>query len=114
MQPNNATPKADWNCEVCGVEPAAAAVAVPGMPVTAAYGRACLDANAHPYGLLVANTACIGGYELAAEWWQQMVTDTLRRLNKTQQQFDADVADAAMKVFEQMMAEAEQGRGDGE
>lgn len=114
MQPSDNASKADWTCEVCGTEPATAAVAVPGMPVTVAYGRACLDANAHPYGLLVANTACIGGYELAAEWWQRMVTDTLRHLNKTQQQFDSDVADAAMKVFEQMMAEVERGKSEGE
>lgn len=80
-------------CEVCYAEPAASAVCVPGVPVSMAYGRECLKVNAHPYGILVANTACCGGCEHTASWWHGMVTDTLDHLGIPHEVFYRDVAD---------------------
>jgi hypothetical protein len=65
---------------------------VPGVPYSAAYCGTCLEANAHPYFIVVANTAYIGGLEHAAPWWQDLVRDTLVHLNKTPDEFSADVA----------------------
>lgn len=92
----------ELTCEVCGNEPAVGVAAVPGVPYSAAYGRECLHANAHPYGILIANTAMIvWGYvdgdvddPLAntADWWQQMVRDTLRHLDLSEEDFRREVA----------------------
>lgn len=93
------------DCDVCKKEPAVGVACVPGMPVSVAYGRACLDANAHPYGLLVVNTALVGDYAKSAEWWQEMVDATLTHLGKSREQFDADVAESNAE-FERDMAAA--------
>jgi outer membrane protein TolC len=84
---------------------------MPGVPYSAAYGRECLNANAHPYDMLVANTAMIlSGYPDTADpidvltdtadWWQHMVEDTLVRLRKTREQFNLDVRQAARTMDE--------------
>jgi hypothetical protein len=79
-------------CDVCGVNPQIGVAAIPGVPMSVAYCEECLRANAHPYGIMVINTAMIsGGLEEAAEWWREMVDDTLRHLGKTRAQFDLDV-----------------------
>lgn len=78
-------------CDVCHNEPAVGVAAVPGVPVSMAYGGHCLAANAHPYGILVINTAMCGGYDHTSEWWRQMVDDTLHHLGKDREQFDLDV-----------------------
>jgi len=80
------------SCDVCGERPQVGVAAVPGVPMSVAYCAECLRANAHPYGIVVINTAMAGGYDKAAEWWQQMVDDTIRHLRKTRAQFDLDVA----------------------
>lgn len=91
-------------CDVCEAEPAVGVAAVPGVPMSMAYGRKCLDANAHPRFILVANTAQIGGLEHAAEWWKKMVEDTIVHLNLDRDEFDKDVAEA-IKEFDEFMAE---------
>ncbi len=93
-------------CDVCQGEPAVGVAGVPGLPISVAYGKACLAANAHPYGLLVANTALLGDYAHSADWWQEMVNATLAHLDKTRDQFDADVAESNA-TFEREMAEHE-------
>ena len=66
---------------------------MPFVPISVAYGAKCLAANAHPYWILVINTALAGpSWDLLDEGWQQMITDTLAHLGKTKQVFDADVA----------------------
>lgn len=79
------------SCLVCEMEPAVAVVAIPGLPISVPYGRGCLEANAHPYQLLVANTATIGGIEHAALWWRDMVNDTVTHLRIEPDQFNLDV-----------------------
>jgi len=80
-------------CSVCGNEPAVGVCAVPGVPCSMSYGKACLEANAHPWGILVANTAMLGGMEHAAGWWKEMVESTCKHLGKTREEFDKDVAE---------------------
>lgn len=78
-------------CEVCEVEPAVGVAAMPFIPGSFGYGRACLTANAHPYWMLVRNTALIGGLMEGHEAWSEMVADTLVHLAIDPQRFDYDV-----------------------
>lgn len=78
-------------CEVCQKEKAVGVCCVPGVPYSAAYCKTCLEANAHPYGIVVANTACCGGLEHTCQEWQDLVRGTLVHLNKSPDQFKADV-----------------------
>lgn len=89
-------PEVTLFCEVCGDETAVGVAAVPGVPMSVPYGRACLNANAHPLGILIVNTACCGGLENTNEEWQWMVECTLRHLNKSKAWFVAQV-DQAMR-----------------
>lgn len=80
------------SCDVCGTNESVGVASVPGVAMSVAYCQGCLRANAHPYGVLVANTATLGSYDEAAEWWREMIDDTCRHLGKTREQFDLDVA----------------------
>lgn len=81
-------------CEVCKKNQAVGVACVPGVPYSAAYCKECLEANAHPYFIMVGNTACIGGLEHAHPEWAEMVRCTLVHIGKTQEEFDKDVAEA--------------------
>ena len=81
-------------CEVCEKNEAVGVASVPGVPYSAAYCRECLAADAHPLGIVVANTACIGGMEYAADWWKEIVEHTLEHLKVAREDFDKQVADA--------------------
>lgn len=81
-------------CDVCGKEPAAGVAAVPGVPVSMAYGSNCLAANAHPYWVLVAYTAECGGLRNTVAEWRGMVDDTLVHLEIDPEKFEADVDQA--------------------
>ncbi len=78
-------------CEVCNNEPVVGVYCVPSVPYSAAYGRACLEANAHPWHILVANTACIGGLKNAHVFWKDMVKDTCTHLGKSMEEFEKNV-----------------------
>lgn len=79
-------------CDTCR-EPAVGVASMPGVPASFAYCRQCLHANAHPYGMVVANTAMIGGVGQAAEWWLEIVHATLIRLGKDRMEFERDVTE---------------------
>src|SRR5574337_21580 len=81
-------------CEVCKKNKAVGVCSVPGVRYSAAYCRQCLEADAHPYFIMVANTACCGGLEHTCEEWQEMVRHTLAHLNKSAEEFEKDVAEA--------------------
>lgn len=82
-------------CEVCGNEMSVGVFSVPGVPISMAYGKECRAAKAHPYGILVGNTAVAGDEnEGMAGWWMEMVHATLRHLGKTEDEFWDDVAQA--------------------
>jgi hypothetical protein len=81
-----------WMCDVCDNEPAVRAAAVPGVPVTVAYGERCLEANVHPYRVLVAATADMGGLINTAHWWRDMVNRTCQYLKVPMERFKMDVA----------------------
>ncbi|SKU89100.1 Uncharacterised protein [Mycobacteroides abscessus subsp. massiliense] len=83
-------------CDVCGKEPALGVCSVPGVPISMAYGDACLKANAHPWFILVGETATMGGLDGVAEWWIRMVEDTIAHLGGeyTRDRFDREVVEA--------------------
>lgn len=80
------------NCQCCDNEPAVGVASIPGVPMSIAWGRKCLDAQVVPYWVAVANSAMIGGYDQAAEWWKETVEDTLAYFDKSMEQYLADVA----------------------
>ena len=81
----------DLTCQVCDKNKAVGVCCIPSVPVTVAYCSECLQANAHPWFILISNTACCGGLEHMADFWRKMVTDTCKHLNKTLDEFNADV-----------------------
>lgn len=87
-------------CEVCEERAAVMVCSVPGIPYSAGYCRECLEADAHPYHLVVSNTACVGGRDKAAPWWLDVVDHSLAWLKKSPEEFDGDVA-AVMKRLEE-------------
>ena len=78
-------------CQICEDEEAVGVACMPSVPISFAYGRKCIDANAHPYWALVANTALGGGLKNTADWWKWMVTDTCNYLGKTLEEFNEEV-----------------------
>lgn len=97
-------------CDVCGNGPSIGVGAMPGIPASFAYCKECIQANAHPYAIVVAYTAMLTQEPQAslsdtAPWWQQLVADTLARLGKTRAEFDAAVL-ADQQEFEAAEARA--------
>lgn len=94
-------------CNVCEESEAVGVAAMPGVPISFAYCRECLAANAHPYSIVVANTAMIGGTGMSAEWWQELVMHTLAHLKISPEQFKKDVDEeiAAALADEERMQE---------
>jgi len=78
-------------CQVCGKDEKTKICTIPGVPYSAAYCKSCFDANAHPYDLVVSNTWAAGGYNKCANWWQDLVDDTLEHLNISHSKFTKDV-----------------------
>lgn len=78
-------------CDVCNKEKAIGVACIPMVPMSVAYCRKCLEANAHPWWALVANTICINGLENANDEWKQMVYDTCKYLNRTLEEFNKEV-----------------------
>jgi hypothetical protein len=79
-------------CEACGKNEAVGVCCVPAVAISCAYCKPCLEANNHPMWVLVSNTACIGGFEHSAEFWREMVTDSLKAQGKTLEWFNQQVA----------------------
>ena len=79
-------------CEVCEKNEAVGVCCVPGVPMSSAYCRECLQANAHPWNVIVANTACVGSFDDCIPEWKEMVRDTCKHLGKTMEEFKAAVA----------------------
>ncbi len=85
----------EWvKCETCQTNNAIGVAAVPGIPYSAAYCAPCIKANAHPWWLMVGNTADMGGLEDSADWWVEMVEDTCRHLGRPMSEFNSAVAAA--------------------
>ena len=78
-------------CEVCNKNEIVGVACVPGIPYSAGYCVECLRANAHPWDILVANVACIGGLDKAHGGFVHMVECTCKRLGKTLDQFKEEV-----------------------
>lgn len=87
-------------CESCNQRPVLCVACVPGVPYSAGYCRDCLERGIHPWRILVANTAMMGGLEHAASWWREMCEVTWRYHEKTEEEFVAEVK----KAMEEMEA----------
>lgn len=85
-------------CDVCGERQAVGVAAVPGVPISVAYCKLCLQANAHPLYVLIGNTALCGGFDQCADWWQGMVESTLQHLGKTREWFDVEVLESMLQL----------------
>ncbi len=53
----------DLICQVCYGEQALGVACVPGIPMSVAYGRKCLEQDAHPLEIIRGNVALCGGLE---------------------------------------------------
>ncbi len=67
-------------CEVCNKMQAVGVCSIPGIAMSAAYCKDCLDANAHPVGSLISTIWCCGGWDMVNEEFQEMVMDTCKHL----------------------------------
>jgi len=86
------------SCDVCNKNDEIGVACIPGIPCSAAYCQECLDANAHPWWAIVANTACCDGLENCADWWKKMVYDTCKHLDKTIEEFNKEVTKEMKKI----------------
>lgn len=75
-------------CEVCKKNEAVGVCCVPGVPMSCAYCRECLDANAHPVQVLAGVAWQCDGLTNTVPEFQEMVACTLRHLGVAQQRFD--------------------------
>lgn len=84
----------DWTCDVCGREAAVIASPVPGaMGTVVAYGQRCLDADVHPYDVLVRVTADVRNELVtSSRWWWDVIERTCTYLGRSVEQFRDDVA----------------------
>jgi hypothetical protein len=95
-------------CNCCDDRQAIGVAAIPGIPMSVAWCYPCLQSGAIPYWAAVANTSLIGGIEAAAEWWKDLIEDTLAWHKKTLEEFNADVAEEIKREAEaEVMAEEE-------
>lgn len=79
-------------CDTCGTDDVDLYVyALPGIPMTVANCLVCMQLSCYPYGILVANTAMVGGLEYAADWWKDEVRVSLARHGKSVKEFVEDV-----------------------
>ena len=79
-------------CDCCNKEPPIGVAALPGIPISIAWCSKCLAANIIPIWAAIANTACIGGMNGAADWWKELIERSLVYHNYSREQFEANVA----------------------
>jgi len=87
-------------CNVCDKEPAVGVASSTLGPMSFAYGRECLKANAEPYGPLVTMVAMCGGRANLADWVPPIIEGSLRVAGKSMEDFDADVAQETAELQE--------------
>jgi hypothetical protein len=90
----------DETCDVCQQEPVEAVLSMPFVPFSVAYGKGCRAANAHPYGVLVMNTAMVGGLDETNPEWQEMVEATLMHLDIGPDTFRREVEETITRLAE--------------
>lgn len=81
----------DLWCQCCNRNVAIGVASIPGIPMSIAWCTECLEAGAIPMWAAVANTAMCGGLDQAAEWWVQVVNDTLAYFGVSLEDFNAMV-----------------------
>lgn len=85
-------------CECCKSNQAIGVASIPGVPMSISWCQDCLEAGIAPYDIVVANTACCGGFDQVAEWWSELVERSLQYHKKTMPEFLEDVAKALDKL----------------
>jgi len=89
----------DSICECCNKnQPLVGVACIPGLPMSIAWCRECLEAGIIPYWALVNQTASANGLENCDEWWKELVTQTLKYFEKTIECFNEDVV-KEMEMF---------------
>jgi len=96
-------------CESCKTAQATLVISVPGVPYSAGYCQECLNHNSHPMGILIANTAAIGGLKNAAAWWTEMVMTSLYHQKKTVEWFEAEVQNSYREYAESLLGPPKEG-----
>lgn len=87
-------------CETCNERPPVGVYSVPGMPYSAAYCEKCIEADAHPYHIMVSLVVLCCGWDHCADYVKDMVNNTLKHLNKDKKQFDLDVEELGRSLDE--------------
>lgn len=95
-------------CEVCQREAAVGVACVPGIPMSAAYGRECLDRGADPYWAIRANVMCCGGPDHVNPEYLKTVTfldgeyitlsEALKRYPPTEQEIRKPLSDLLTEI----------------
>jgi hypothetical protein len=78
-------------CEVCNTNEAIGVAAIPGIPMSVAYCKECLEKDSYPMWALISYTACCNGLDHCAEWWKEIVGHSLKAQGKTIEWFNAEV-----------------------
>lgn len=86
-------------CGVCNKNEQVGVCCVPGVPYSTGYCEECLRADAHPYDILVAQTAILGGIEGTNLAWQEMILNTLIHLEKEIEEFEEDVQESIRSLI---------------
>lgn len=95
-------------CGCCGKEkPIVGVAAITGMPMSIAWCEDCLKVDIVPYWSAVSNTAVCDGWDNCAEWWQEIVKNTLEYFGKTRAEFEQDVTED-IKAMEKYFNEEDQ------
>lgn len=98
-------------CECCNQKkPLVGVACIPGIPMSIAWCRECLEADVIPYWAAVSNTACCmltPDHDVlhgTNEEWKALVTRSLAYHKKTMEQFEKDVrlADAEMQQYDSL------------
>lgn len=92
-------------CEVCDDRPAIGVASMPGA-CSGAFCAECAQAGALPFWHIVAYTACLGDMSQAADWWVNTVEASLRRVGKSQAEFNEAVAKSVQSLEERLREEA--------
>ena len=88
-------------CEVCNKNAPTDVLSIPGVPMSCCYCKECIEANAHPYWIVVVNTALAQSLDNCIEEWKEIVRCTCKHLNKSIEEFNQDVNETIkeLKLF---------------
>ena len=85
-------------CQCCGKEPSVGVASIPGVPMSIAWGRNCLEADVVPLWVCFAQVGAVDdepgmppdfryGREMFAPWWLEVHDLTLAYFGVTEEEF---------------------------